>query len=86
MVIPDVVVVPVMMLDRAVAWLIGRADLGYPAIGINMDVRVREDRGQRIERQRQPGKIKIPVDPHWVVGSYVQTRHFRAYSRAGCSL
>ncbi len=83
MVMPDVVVVPMMMLDRVVIGLSGGAGLAYPTIGVNMDVRVREDRGQRIERQRQPGKIKIPVDPHGAVGSYEQTRHFRAYSKAG---
>ena len=83
MVVLDVAVVRMMVLNCAVAGLIGGAVIAYPAIGVNVDVRVREDRGQRIERQRQPGNIKIPVDPHGAVGSYEQTRHFRAYSKAG---
>ena len=83
MVVLDVAVVRMMVLNCAVAGLIGGAVIAYPAIGVNVDVRVREDRGQRIERQRQPGKTKIPIDPHGGVGSYEQTRHFRGYSEAG---
>ena len=74
MVVLDVAVVRMMVLDCAVAGLIGGAVIAYPAIGVNVDVRVREDRGQRIERQRQPGEIKTPVDPHGASDSYEQTR------------
>lgn len=83
MVVLDVVVVRMMMLDRAVAGLVGGAGLDNLAVRGHMNMRVREDRGQRVERQRQPGKIKIPVDPHRGFSSDEQTRHFRAYSKAG---
>jgi hypothetical protein len=83
MVVPDFVFVPMMLPDRVIARLIGGTGLGNPAIRGHMNMRIREDRGQGIERQRQPGKIKIPVDPHGAVGSSEQTRRFRAYSKAG---
>jgi hypothetical protein len=49
---------------------VGCAMLNDLAVSADMDVRVRENRCQRIERQCDPGEIEIPADYHEATGSH----------------
>ena len=62
-----------MVLRVGVAEFVGSAVLDDLAVSANMNVRVRENRRQRTERQCKPGEIEMPADHHEAKGSWERT-------------
>ena len=53
-----------------VTGFVGGTVLDDLTVSADMDMRVRENRCQRIERQCEPGEIEIPADYHEATGSH----------------